>query len=110
MERIGVVIERHPDGFVAYPLGVRGVVVGRGETAEEARTDTTSALRRHVGPFGTDAREVDSPVLDAILADAPLATRKSGARCLRLGKPSVTIRMTTLAADGSPSRGADGPR
>jgi len=27
-----IVIERHADGFVAYPLGLKGVVVGEGDT------------------------------------------------------------------------------
>lgn len=73
MDRLKVVIEQHPDGFVAYPLGVRGVVVGQGGTAEEALADVTSAVRFHIETFGADALDLDSPVLDAILADAPLA-------------------------------------
>jgi predicted RNase H-like HicB family nuclease len=75
MDRVKIVVEQHPDGFVAYPLGVRGVVVGQGETAAEALADVTSALRFHVETFGDDALDVDSPVLDAILAEAPLAAR-----------------------------------
>lgn len=75
MDRVKIVVERHPDGFVAYPLGVRGVVVGQGETAAEALADVTSALRFHVETFGADAFDVESPVLDAILAEAPLAAR-----------------------------------
>ncbi len=26
-----VVVEKHPDGYVAYPLGLKGVVVGQGD-------------------------------------------------------------------------------
>jgi hypothetical protein len=33
-----IVVEHPPDGYVAYPLGLRGVVVGEGDTAEEAMT------------------------------------------------------------------------
>lgn len=54
MERIKVVVEQHADGFVAYPLGVRGIVVGQGETAEEAVADVTSAIRFHVETFGME--------------------------------------------------------
>jgi hypothetical protein len=53
MERIDVV-EQHPDGFVAYPGGVRGAVVGQGETAEEALADLTSAHRFHAETFGAE--------------------------------------------------------
>ena len=31
-----IVVEKHDDGYVAYPLGVKGVVVGEGDTYEEA--------------------------------------------------------------------------
>ncbi|HZT06710.1 MAG TPA: type II toxin-antitoxin system HicB family antitoxin [Chloroflexota bacterium] len=47
-----VVVEKHDDGYVAYPLGVKGVVVGEGDTYEEALADVTSALRFHVESFG----------------------------------------------------------
>jgi hypothetical protein len=32
MTSLKILIEKHPDGFVAYPLGVKGVVVGEGDT------------------------------------------------------------------------------
>lgn len=28
MTRYKIVVEKHPDGYVAYPLGIKGVVVG----------------------------------------------------------------------------------
>ena len=31
-----IIVEKHPDGYVAYPLGIDGVVVGEGDTYEEA--------------------------------------------------------------------------
>ncbi|MDZ7729585.1 MAG: type II toxin-antitoxin system HicB family antitoxin [Dehalococcoidia bacterium] len=62
------VIERHPDGYVAYPLGVDGVVVGEGETADEALADARSALAFHVETFGEEVLDSDSPVLDARVA------------------------------------------
>jgi predicted RNase H-like HicB family nuclease len=73
MERIKIVVEHHPDGFVAYPLGVRGVVVGQGDTAEEAIADVTSAIRFHVETFGKEVLDAGTPVLDAFVTDAALA-------------------------------------
>ena len=32
-----IIVEKHPDGYSAYPLGLKGVVVGRGETDEGKR-------------------------------------------------------------------------
>jgi predicted RNase H-like HicB family nuclease len=47
-----VIVEKHEDGYVAYPLGVRGVVVGEGDTYEEALADVKSAIRFHADLFG----------------------------------------------------------
>jgi predicted RNase H-like HicB family nuclease len=47
-----IVVEKHPDGYVAYPLGLKGAVVGQGDTYEEALADVKSAVRFHVETFG----------------------------------------------------------
>ncbi len=52
LRQIKIVVEKHPDGYVAYPLGVKGVVVGEGDTYEEALADVKSAIRFHVESFG----------------------------------------------------------
>ncbi|TWT97994.1 hypothetical protein Pla108_21490 [Botrimarina colliarenosi] len=64
------VIEQHSDGFVAYPLGLRGVVVGQGETREDALADAQSAAKFHIETFGPDAVSDDSPLIDAEVVDA----------------------------------------
>jgi hypothetical protein len=70
-----IVVEKHSDGYVAYPLGLaRGAVVGQGETYEAALADVRSAIAFHLETFGAVAFEVaeDDPVLDAFVADAAL--------------------------------------
>ena len=52
MKNIKIIVERHSDGFIAYPLGIQGVVVGEGDTYEEALEDVRSAIRFHVETFG----------------------------------------------------------
>lgn len=47
-----VIVEKHADGYVAYPLGLKGVVVGEGETYEEALDDVKSAISFHIETFG----------------------------------------------------------
>ena len=47
-------MEKHPDGYVAYPVGVKGVVVGEGDTYEEALRDVQSGIKFHVKTFGPD--------------------------------------------------------
>jgi predicted RNase H-like HicB family nuclease len=49
---IKVIVEKHVDGYVAYPLGLQGVVVGEGDSYEEALSDVKSALRFHLETFG----------------------------------------------------------
>lgn len=67
LNAIAIVVEKHPDTYVAYPLGIEGAVVGEGETFEEALADCRSAIRFHVDTFGPQVLDVDSPVLDATL-------------------------------------------
>lgn len=50
MAHLKIVVEKHDDGYVAYPVGVRGVIVGQGETYEEAVNDVKSAF--HAETFG----------------------------------------------------------
>jgi predicted RNase H-like HicB family nuclease len=69
-----IIVEKHRDGYVAYPLGLRGVVVGEGDTYEEAMADVKSAIRFHVQTFSKEVLEVESPVLEAFVAEAEIAT------------------------------------
>ena len=45
MKPIKVIVEKHADGYVAYPLGLKGVVVGEGDTYEEALADVKARRR-----------------------------------------------------------------
>jgi predicted RNase H-like HicB family nuclease len=69
MRKIKIIVEKHRDGYVAYPLGLKGVVVGEGDSYEEALADVQSAVRFHIESFGTEAMEEgESPVLEAFIA------------------------------------------
>jgi len=54
MKQFKIIVEKHPDGYVAYPLGIKGVVVGEGDTYEEALSDVKSAISLHVESFGKE--------------------------------------------------------
>jgi hypothetical protein len=66
-----------PPGFargepIAFPLqslGIKGVVVGQGDTYEAAVADLKSALQFHKETFGQDSLEVDPPILEAFIAE-----------------------------------------
>ena len=71
MKQVKIIIEKHEDGYVAYPDGIQGVVVGEGDTYEEALRDVQSALKFHVESFGAQALDGDEgPVLEAFVAEA----------------------------------------
>jgi predicted RNase H-like HicB family nuclease len=70
MRQLKIIVERHPDGYVAYPLGLKGIAVGQGDTYEEALADVKSAIVFHVETFGPEMLEGEPPVLEAFVADA----------------------------------------
>ncbi len=72
MRQFKVVVEKFTDGYVAYPLGLKGVVVGEGDTYEEALADVKSAIQFHLETFGEEVFESDSP-LEAFVAEAGVA-------------------------------------
>jgi len=68
-----IIVEKHPDGYMAYPLGLKGVVVGEGDTYEEALADVKSAIAFHIETFGSEVYESESLVLEAFVAEAGIA-------------------------------------
>ena len=70
MRRVKIIIEKHPDGYVAYPLGLKGIVVGQGDSCEEALADVKSAISFHIETFGPDIFDDEPPVLEAFIAEA----------------------------------------
>jgi predicted RNase H-like HicB family nuclease len=56
-KRVKLVIERTADGYIAYPLGLKGVVVAEGDTYEEALSEVQAAIRFHVETFGAEVLE-----------------------------------------------------
>lgn len=73
MANMKIVVEKHSDGYVAYPLGVDAVIVGQGDTYEEAVADVRSAIRFHVETFGPDSLDSESPVLEAFVAETTVS-------------------------------------
>jgi predicted RNase H-like HicB family nuclease len=65
-----IVVEKHEDGYVAYPLGLKGVIVGQGDSYEEALSDVKSAIRFHLETFGDKVFQTDQPVIEAFVAEA----------------------------------------
>jgi predicted RNase H-like HicB family nuclease len=49
---------------------MKGVVVGEGDTYEEALADVKSAIKFHIETFGEEALDEDTPVLEVFVAEA----------------------------------------
>ena len=72
MKHFKIVIEKHEDGYVAYPLGLNGVVIGQGDTSQHALADVKSAIRFHIESFGHEVFDGQSPVLEAYVTEADI--------------------------------------
>ena len=73
MQSFKIIVGKHLDGYVAYPIGLKGVVVGEGDTREEAVAGATSAIEFHIETFGTEVLETDEHVLDVFVEEAGIA-------------------------------------
>ncbi len=68
MRPVKIIVEKHEDGYVAYPLGVKGIIVGEGDTYEEAVADVKSAIKFHIESFGSDIFE-GQDILETFIAE-----------------------------------------
>lgn len=70
LQDLKIIVEKHEDGYVAYPLGMKGVVVGQGDSYDEALSDVKSAIAFHIETFGDEIFQTDQPVIEAFVAEA----------------------------------------
>jgi predicted RNase H-like HicB family nuclease len=73
MMQFKIVVEKHVDGYIAYPLNLRGVVVGEGDTYEDALANVKSAISFHIETFGPGVILDEETVLEAFIAEAGVA-------------------------------------
>lgn len=73
MRTLKFIVEKHSDGYLAYPLGLKGVVIGQGDSYEEALADAKSAASFHIETFGSEVLDDDSDVQAAYVAEAAVA-------------------------------------
>lgn len=73
MKQIKMIVEKHEDGFIAYPLGLKGGVVGEGDTYDEALADAKSAIKFHIETFGPGVFEEEADVLEAYVDEYAVA-------------------------------------
>ena len=68
-----IIVEKHSDGYVAYPLGLKGIVVGEGDSYEESLADVKSAVQFHIQTFGNEVLPDDSPLIEAFIEEATIS-------------------------------------
>ena len=56
MKVFKIIVEKHHDAYVAYPLGINGAVVGEGDTYEETLAEVQSAIRCYIEIFSTHSK------------------------------------------------------
>ena len=72
MQTLKFVVEQHEDCFVAYPLGLRGVVLCQGDTGAKALADAQSAANFHIETFGKQAFDDAGDIQSAYIAEAEI--------------------------------------
>lgn len=50
-KQLKIIVEKHSDGYVAYPLSLKGVVVSEGDSYEEVLSNIKSAIQFHINIF-----------------------------------------------------------
>ena len=70
MRSLKIIVEKHEDGYIAYPLGMKGAVVAQGDTYNEALQSVKSAIDFHIESFGLSAFEDSEDILEAFIAEA----------------------------------------
>lgn len=64
-KKVNIIVEKHADGYVAYPLGMKGIIVGEGDIYEESLVDVRSAINFHIATFSPETFADETPVLNA---------------------------------------------
>jgi len=73
LKSVKIIVEKHSDGYVAYPPGLKGVIVGQGDTYEEALQDVKSATAFHIQTFGPAVLDDASEALEVFVAETGVA-------------------------------------
>jgi predicted RNase H-like HicB family nuclease len=75
ISKLKIVVEKHPEGYVAYPLGFKGMALGEGNTVDEALSDVESAIMFHIETFGREVLESQATILEAFIEEREVILR-----------------------------------
>lgn len=72
-KQIKIIVEKHRDGYVAYPIGLKGVVVAQGDSYDEVLKEVKSAIDFHIETFGKEVFDGEDVVMDVFVAETQVA-------------------------------------
>lgn len=72
-KQIKIIVEQHRDGFVAYPIGLKGVVVAQGDSYDEVLKEIKSAIDFHIETFGKEVFEGEDMATEVFIAETLVA-------------------------------------
>ncbi len=70
VKQIKIIVEKHADGYVAYPVGLKGVVVAQGDSYEAALSEVRSAIEFHFETFGREVFKEGELAEEVFVAEA----------------------------------------
>jgi predicted RNase H-like HicB family nuclease len=70
MRHVKVLVEKQAQGYIAYPVGLQGVVTGTGHTYEDALEDVTSSIRAYIEANGPDSFDVVPEVVEIAIPES----------------------------------------
>lgn len=73
MKQLKIIVEKHLEGYSAYPIGFKGIVVGEGNTFEQALADMKSAIPLCAEAFGKEFLEYQAPILEVFVTESEVA-------------------------------------
>lgn len=69
--QVKIIVEQHPDVYIAYPLGITGACVSQGYSYDEALAEVKVMLNGLIELYGDELFEDDdSPVMAAFVEEA----------------------------------------
>ena len=71
--KIKIIVEKHKRDYIAYPIGMKGVVVGQGDTYEDALKDTRLAIQFHANTFGAEAWDHWDDIQEVFVAESEVS-------------------------------------
>ena len=75
MLQLKIIVEKHPEGYVTHPLGLKGLVVGEGDTYEEALEELKFAIQFHIETFGKEVFDTDN-IIETFVAEVTVELYK----------------------------------